>query len=304
MTAPPAMMPNRKGAYIREMFTMYCCCKPWVSFTMMEKIMVVAPTTAVPINTGLEVALNVLPAPSFSSRQHRLGGRLERVARAIVLFQVVLGFLELRGEAVGLLDLGGDIGQRFDGGKLVHGLGVIRDGAVAIDGDGHRSHAEKAESHQAGDAVGFQAASRGTDRIARVVARAIGDDAGIAHVVFLDLEHDLHQVRTDIGDLGEDAAGHAERRRRRFGWQAEPRAAVVKRLVWKCARVLRISGYKILKRIAMAIQIIHNLFGAFRMKAPRSSKRKSWKGRPTCSVCPAAGRWRRTCDFATAAAPL
>ena len=35
---------------------------------MIEKIMVVAPTTAVPMSTGLAVALNVLPAPSFSSR--------------------------------------------------------------------------------------------------------------------------------------------------------------------------------------------------------------------------------------------
>ena len=34
---------------------------------MIEKIMVVEPTTAVPIRTGLAVALNVLPAPSFSS---------------------------------------------------------------------------------------------------------------------------------------------------------------------------------------------------------------------------------------------
>ena len=32
------------------------------------KIMVVAPTTAVPINTGLAVALKVLPAPSLDSR--------------------------------------------------------------------------------------------------------------------------------------------------------------------------------------------------------------------------------------------
>ena len=31
--------------------------------------MVVAPTTAVPISTGLAVALKVLPAPSFSSRK-------------------------------------------------------------------------------------------------------------------------------------------------------------------------------------------------------------------------------------------
>ncbi len=34
---------------------------------MIEKIIVVEPTTAVPISTGLAVALNVLPAPSFSS---------------------------------------------------------------------------------------------------------------------------------------------------------------------------------------------------------------------------------------------
>ena len=33
-----------------------------------EKIIVVAPTTAVPIRTGFDVALNVLPAPSFSSK--------------------------------------------------------------------------------------------------------------------------------------------------------------------------------------------------------------------------------------------
>ena len=43
-------------------------CRPLVSITMIEKIIVVAPTTAVPISTGLAVALNVLPAPSFSSR--------------------------------------------------------------------------------------------------------------------------------------------------------------------------------------------------------------------------------------------
>ncbi len=46
-------------------------CSPaliWAMVTMIEKIMVVAPTTAVPISTGLAVALKVLPAPSFSSR--------------------------------------------------------------------------------------------------------------------------------------------------------------------------------------------------------------------------------------------
>ena len=46
----------------------YSGLRPSVSATMIEKIMVVAPTTAVPISTGFAVALNVFPAPSFSSR--------------------------------------------------------------------------------------------------------------------------------------------------------------------------------------------------------------------------------------------
>ena len=41
--------------------------RPLVRMTMMEKIMVVAPTTAVPISTGFAVALNVFPAPSLAS---------------------------------------------------------------------------------------------------------------------------------------------------------------------------------------------------------------------------------------------
>src|SRR2546422_11091266 len=36
---------------------------------MIEKIIVVAPTTAVPMRTGFAVALNVFPVPSFSSRR-------------------------------------------------------------------------------------------------------------------------------------------------------------------------------------------------------------------------------------------
>ncbi len=71
---------------------------------------------------------------------------------------------------------------------------------------------DKGDQGDAGDAVGFEAIGGGSDRIARVIARAIGDDAGVACIVFLDLEDDLHQVAADIGDLGEDAAGYAEGR--------------------------------------------------------------------------------------------
>ena len=42
--------------------------RPLVRIMIIEKIIVVEPTTAVPISTGLAVALKVLPAPSLASR--------------------------------------------------------------------------------------------------------------------------------------------------------------------------------------------------------------------------------------------
>ena len=60
------MSPSKNGACSSESLSRFSV-RPAVSITMIEKIMVVAPTTAVPISTGLAVALKVLPAPSFSS---------------------------------------------------------------------------------------------------------------------------------------------------------------------------------------------------------------------------------------------
>jgi hypothetical protein len=53
---------------------------------------------------------------------------------------------------------------------------------------------------------------------------------GVARVVFLDLEDDLHEVRPDVGDLREDAARDAEGRgaeRLADGEADEARARVV-----------------------------------------------------------------------------
>src|SRR5207249_5552960 len=47
--------------------------------------------------------------------------------------------------------------------------------------------------------------SRRPDRIAGVITGTIGDHTRVASIVFLDFEGDLHQVRTDIGDLRKDA---------------------------------------------------------------------------------------------------
>ena len=68
----------------------------------------------------------------------------------------------------------------------------------------------KRDQRHARDAVGFKSIRARSNRIARVVAGAIGDHARISRVVFLDLEHDLHQVGADVGDLGEDSARHAQ----------------------------------------------------------------------------------------------
>src|SRR5205085_2172503 len=53
---------------------------------------------------------------------------------------------------------------------------------------------------------------RGANRIAGVVPRAVGDYSWIASIVLFDAEDDLHQVRADVGNLGEDAARDAQGR--------------------------------------------------------------------------------------------
>ena len=65
---------------------------------------------------------------------------------------------------------------------------------------------DERDERDAGYAVRLEPVGARPHRIARVVARAIGDDAGIARIILLDLEHDLHEVGADVGDFREDAA--------------------------------------------------------------------------------------------------
>ena len=104
--------------------------RPSVSSMMVVKIIVVAPTTAVPISTGLAVALKVLPAPSFSS-------------------SMSLALLELHVDAEVLLQLLLNAGNALDLRQLVDRLRVVGHRAVGVHGDGHRAHAQEAERHQA-----------------------------------------------------------------------------------------------------------------------------------------------------------
>ena len=50
-------------------------------------------------------------------------------------------------------------------------------------GDGEQ---DEGDQRDAGDAVGLEAVGGGADRVAGVVAGAVGDHAGVARVVFLD----------------------------------------------------------------------------------------------------------------------
>ena len=58
---------------------------------MIEKIMVVAPTTAVPMSTGLAVALKVLPAPSFSSRKCLAFSKSASKPKSFLISSAMLG---------------------------------------------------------------------------------------------------------------------------------------------------------------------------------------------------------------------
>jgi len=99
-------------------------CIASVSTMMIEKIIVVAPTTAVPISTGFAVALKVFPAPSFSSSSSFASSKLASTLKSRFQFRL-------------------DVGQGFDEAEFINALRVVGDGPVGIDGDGDRSHAEK-----------------------------------------------------------------------------------------------------------------------------------------------------------------
>jgi hypothetical protein len=72
---------------------------------------------------------------------------------------------------------------------------------------------EKGDERDARHAVSFKTVGGRADGIAGVVAGAIGDDAGIFRIIFGQVENDFHQVGTDVGDFGENAAADAQHAR-------------------------------------------------------------------------------------------
>ena len=113
-----------KYRQVRHQFRPQTC----VSAMMIEKIIVVAPTTAVPISTGFAVALNVLPAPSFSSR---FSLPLSKWAKSRTFSDIAF-----------------DARKLLDRRKLIHRLRIIGDRTIRIDRNCHRPHSQKPKCNQ------------------------------------------------------------------------------------------------------------------------------------------------------------
>ena len=94
------------------------------------------------------------------------------------------------------------------------------------------SEENKSDQRDASHSVRFKAVGAGTNGITGIIACAIGNDAGIARVVFFNFEDDFHQVRADVGNLCKDAAGDSKRgspKRFADGKTDETRTSVVPR---------------------------------------------------------------------------
>ena len=82
--------PKTNGACNSERLSVFRL-SPSVNVMMIEKIIVVAPTTAVPISTGFAVALKVLPAPSFSSSKCLARAKFTTMLCSLLSCSAILG---------------------------------------------------------------------------------------------------------------------------------------------------------------------------------------------------------------------
>ena len=69
---------------------------------------------------------------------------------------------------------------------------------------------QECDQCNAGDAIGLKAVSGWANRVTSVVASAVSNNAGVLRIILRKLEDDLHEIATNVGDLGEDAAADAQ----------------------------------------------------------------------------------------------
>ena len=91
---------------------------------------------------------------------------------------MILGILEVRAETEIFLDVFLDTLAAFDLAQFIDRLGIIRDRAIAVHRDGHRSHAEETEGNEAErkDRRGETELRRHERDQSRVLREVIGDE--------------------------------------------------------------------------------------------------------------------------------
>ena len=130
MTAPPVIRPEQERRVQNRQLVEVLASARASATMMIEKIIVVDPTTAVPISTGLAVALKVLPAPSFSSSRSLARSKCTSKPCSFLIDSLMPGIC-------------------LDDRQLEDRLRVVGDRAVGIDRNRHRTHAEEPERDQA-----------------------------------------------------------------------------------------------------------------------------------------------------------
>ncbi len=78
-----------------------------------------------------------------------------------------------------------------------------------MQGRRHRQGNEGDHGHTS-DPVSLETVRSRSYTVTGIVTGTVGNNPRISRVIFLDAEHDLHQVGTDIGDLGKNTAGDTQ----------------------------------------------------------------------------------------------
>ena len=119
------------------------------------------------------------------------------------LFQIKLFFADIKRGIQAFID---EIGrQRGQDHENPHGEDPDDERSCHI-GISRQRQGQEGDQGHAGYPVCFKTIRSRPDAVAGIVARAVGDNAGIFRVILGQVKDDLHEVRSDVGNLGEDTA--------------------------------------------------------------------------------------------------
>ena len=133
------------------------------------------------------------------------GGNPDQIGQGMFEVEFLLACEKRLAERV-IHEIGGQGGQDHED---THGEDpddqLAAHGGIVGQGQG-----QKSDQGYTRNTVSLETVCRGADAVTGVVACTVGDDAGIFGIVFGKVEDDLHEVGTDVGDLGEDTTADTQ----------------------------------------------------------------------------------------------